>query len=116
MPNFSGIYINHHIAELEGVNSELLNEERALLDAAESVAQELSLIVVNSFIHRFTPHGLSLILVISQSHIAIHTWPEFGYMHLDIMTCSEGASLDKLEEILKKEFSPQKISSKRIDY
>ncbi|MCL5784030.1 MAG: adenosylmethionine decarboxylase [Patescibacteria group bacterium] len=116
MSKIVDIFIDHHIAELEGVDFEFLNDQDKLLQAAKNVAQNLGLTVVNSFIHRFEPHGLSLVLVISQSHIAIHTWPEYGYMHLDIMTCSEGDNLQSLESVLQQEFTPSKITVKKIDY
>lgn len=116
MPNSSGIYIDHHIAELEGVDPQLLNNPDELLMAAKNMAEDLKLTIVNTFIHKFEPHGLSLILVISQSHIAIHTWPEFGFMHVDIMTCSPEAGLDKLEKVLQKHFSPAKTHAEKIKY
>lgn len=112
----SDVYINHHVAQIQGVNSQILNNPDLLMRSALQIAKDLNLTVVNTFIHKFKPHGLSLVIVISQSHIAIHTWPEYGYLHIDILTCSEHAQLTKLEEALKKVFNPQKIDSKKIDY
>lgn len=110
------IFVNHHIAELAGVNPKLLNDPDLLIKTVTQVAEDLKLTILNTFIHRFEPHGLSLIMIISQSHIAIHTWPEYGYLHMDILTCSEHTELSNLEETLKKAFNPQKIDSKKIDY
>ncbi|KKR80922.1 MAG: S-adenosylmethionine decarboxylase proenzyme [Candidatus Daviesbacteria bacterium GW2011_GWA1_41_61] len=116
MPNSAQIYIDHQVAELEGVNFELLNSEDKLLPTAQKVAEQLNLRVVKSFIHRFDPHGLSLMLVLSQSHLAIHTWPEHGYMHVDIVTCSANMASSKFAEVLKKYFSPTKITCRKIEY
>ena len=116
MPKISGVFINHHIAELHGANFELLDDQQKLLAKTRGVARELKLTILNTFIHRFEPHGLSLVLVISQSHLAIHTWPEFGYMHVDLVTCSENANLDSFQQVLQNHFSPQKISSRKINY
>lgn len=80
------------------------------------IAKQLKLTVIKSFVHQFKPHGLSLILVISESHLAIHTWPEFGYLHVDVLSCSKSADLSKLEQILQIEFSPTRIFTKKIKY
>lgn len=116
MPKTHIIFINHHIAQAWGIDKQLLNNKEKLLEATLKLAKELKLTVVNSFIHRFFPHGLSLVLVIAQSHLAIHTWPEYGYLHLDILSCSEEADLTKLNQCIKKQFSPQKLKSKKINY
>lgn len=42
--------------------------------------------------HRFNPHGISGAVIIAESHIAIHTWPEYGYAALDVFTC--GSDID----------------------
>ncbi|MDO8498622.1 MAG: adenosylmethionine decarboxylase [bacterium] len=116
MPKSARIIIDHRVAELEGINFKLLNSKKKLLQAAANITEALQLTVVNSFVHRFKPHGISLVLVISQSHLAIHTWPEFGYLHMDVLSCSQNTRLEKLAEVLKKEFSPTKIRTREISY
>lgn len=116
MPKNLAIFIDHYIAELQGVDAKLLNDQQKLLQISLKVAADLNLTVVNSFIHRFEPHGISLVLVISQSHLAIHTWPEYRYMHLDMMTCSEGTTLKNLQRILHQHFSPTTIETRKIKY
>lgn len=39
--------------------------------------------------HKFSPQGVSGVVVISESHLAIHTWPELGYAAIDVFTCGE---------------------------
>ena len=39
--------------------------------------------------HKFSPQGVSGVVVISESHLAIHTWPELGYAAVDVFTCGE---------------------------
>ena len=38
--------------------------------------------------HKFNPHGVTAIVLIAESHLSVHTWPEHGYAALDIFTCS----------------------------
>lgn len=116
MPKSAHINIDHHVAELEGIEFDLLNNPQKLLETTQKAAASLNLTVVNSFVHRFEPHGLSLVLVLSQSHLAIHTWPEHGYLHMDMVTCSEGIDSESFEEALHNYFSPSTITSKKIQY
>lgn len=60
--------------------------------------------VVKSVFHRFSPYGVSGVVVIAESHIAIHTWPEHRYAAVDIFTCGDTIdpwlAFDYLKEIL----------------
>lgn len=116
MPKAARVFIDHHIAQLWGVDHQLLNHEGQLLRAALNIAQQLKLTVVKSFVHQFEPHGLSVVLVIGESHLAIHTWPELGYLHIDTLSCSKKADLTKLQEVLQQQFQPTRITSQKIDY
>lgn len=42
--------------------------------------------------HQFTPYGVTVLIMIAESHLAIHTWPEYGYAAVDIFTC--GTTVD----------------------
>jgi S-adenosylmethionine decarboxylase len=57
--------------------------KRCLYDAAEQIGAT----VVSECFYEFSPHGVSGVLVISESHLCIHTWPEYGYAAVDIFTC-----------------------------
>lgn len=57
--------------------------ERSLLDAADRARAT----VLGHHFHRFEPQGVSGVVVIAESHISIHTWPEHGYAAVDIFTC-----------------------------
>jgi len=45
--------------------------------------------VVTHTFHEFSPFGVSGVVVIAESHVAIHTWPEYGYAAVDIFTCGD---------------------------
>jgi len=66
-------------------------------------------------IHKFNPHGITGIILLAESHIAIHAWPEFDYLAIDIFTCGKRAFPDKALEYLKKVFKPKKIRILKID-
>jgi len=59
--------------------------KKAMCDAA--VAMNATIVAVE--FHHFNPHGVSGMVVISESHLSIHTWPEFGYAAVDVFTCGD---------------------------
>ena len=75
----------HAVCEFWGATNldSVERAEHALRAAA--VAGQVTLIDV--FVHRFSPHGVSGVAVIAESHLAIHTWPELGYVAADLFTC-----------------------------
>ena len=80
----------HLLLELKECNPQLLNDldyiRKTLLDTAHDVGAT----VVGESFHRFSPQGVTGILAIAESHISIHTWPEYCYAAADIFAC--GAS------------------------
>ena len=81
--------IFHRAAKLSGVDPKLLNHRPNLHRALDGLAKELKLNVVKRFTHQFKPHGISVICVLAESHLALHTWPEYGYIHFDIVSCAD---------------------------
>jgi S-adenosylmethionine decarboxylase len=65
-------------------------------------------------IHKFSPRGLTGVVLLAESHIAIHTWPEINYIAIDIFTCGKKSNPDKALEYLKKELQPQKVEIKKL--
>lgn len=79
----------HIIAELSGCRPDLLgniNKIREILVRAAVIANASIREVV---FHKFQPNGVSGVVIIAESHLAIHTWPEVGYAALDIYTCGD---------------------------
>jgi len=77
------------------------NIEKHLNDAAEVAGAT----VVSSAFHTFNPYGVSGVVVIAESHLTIHTWPEYGYAAVDIFTCGDTVdpwkAFDHLKETLE---------------
>lgn len=81
--------------------------EAALIKAAK--ASKATLISHN--FHKFSPYGISGVVVIAESHIAIHTWPEYNYAAVDIFTCGETIDPWIIQEYLKENFESKNVSS-----
>lgn len=79
----------HIIAELWDCNPEKLNDmeyvERLFVDAALQAGAEVREVAF----HKFAPHGVSGVVIISESHLTIHSFPEHGYASVDVFTCGD---------------------------
>jgi S-adenosylmethionine decarboxylase len=77
----------HILVEAYECDREALDNIRELQKAMETAAEEAGATVVESAFRKFQPHGISGVLIISESHLTIHTWPEYGYAAIDLFTC-----------------------------
>lgn len=79
----------HVLAEVYGCRFEALNDIGKVEDIMVNAALEAGAEVREVVFHKFSPQGVSGVVVISESHLAIHTWPELGYAAVDVFTCGE---------------------------
>ena len=63
----------------------------------------------------FSPYGVSGVIIISESHLAIHTWPELGYAAVDLFTCGEKCDPKVAYEYLKKAFGAKDTSYSQLN-
>jgi spermidine synthase len=75
------------VAEYYDCNPDILNDVAAIETCMLDAAKAAEATVINSTFHHFSPFGVSGVVVIQESHLAIHTWPEYGYAAVDIFTC-----------------------------
>jgi len=79
----------HVLAEVYGCRFEVLNDIQKVEDIMVNAALEAGAEIREFVFHKFSPQGVSGVVVISESHLAIHTWPELGYAAVDVFTCGE---------------------------
>ena len=79
----------HLLLELNGCNPKLLNDVKRVEEIMVAGAKIAKATIVGTHFHQFSPFGISGIIVIAESHVSIHTWPEHGYAAVDIFTCGE---------------------------
>jgi S-adenosylmethionine decarboxylase proenzyme len=99
------------LVEFYDCNRETLNSEddiRSIL--LEGVRLSGATIVSDTF-HTFSPHGVSGVIVIAESHVAIHTWPEHGYAAVDIFTCGDAIDPWVIQKYLEVNFEAGNVSS-----
>ncbi|BAI80441.1 adenosylmethionine decarboxylase [Deferribacter desulfuricans SSM1] len=95
----------HILVEFYGCDKDVLNNSK-LLDKEMQYAAEISgATIINSTFHTFSPYGVSGVVVIAESHLTIHTWPEYGYAAVDLFTCGDTVdpwiAFEHLKKILK---------------
>ncbi len=99
--------INHFSALIEVEN---FDNDSELSQALDNFAKELNLNVVEKFDYLFKPIGKTIVYVLSQSHLSLHTWPEHKLIHLDLVSCS-ALEKNNVESAINKSFSAFSIKS-----
>ncbi|WP_114779549.1 polyamine aminopropyltransferase [Botryobacter ruber] len=79
----------HILVEFYDCSPELMNDVVHIENSMVAAAETAGATVINSTFHHFSPYGVSGVVVIQESHLAIHTWPEYGYAAVDLFTCGD---------------------------
>ena len=85
----------HVMLELKGCNPQLLDDLAYIRDVMITAANGVGAHILGESFHQFYPQGVTGIVAIAESHLCIHTWPEYGYAAADIFTC--GTSINPQE-------------------
>ena len=86
--------------DLNECNRDLLDDLDYIKEAMLQVAQQIGAHVIGESFHQFQPQGVTGVLAIAESHICIHTWPEYGYAAADIFTCGTSFEPRRAAQIL----------------
>jgi S-adenosylmethionine decarboxylase len=105
---------DHYLIDLHGCDSDVIatvaQTEAALLDAARRCG---STIIEYDF-HQFSPHGVSGVILIAESHFSVHTWPENDFAAVDIFTSGEKMQPDVAIRILEAAFRAKKVDVMKV--
>lgn len=85
----------HVLLELRDCDSAKLDDLPYLRSTMLNAAVETGATIIGEIFHQFAPQGVTGVVAIAESHLCIHTWPEYGYAAVDIFTC--GAAFDSTE-------------------
>lgn len=103
MPSFDTVGA-HVLADFWGCQFEKLDDAELLINSLRQAAKSAKMTILGEESYKFTPQGFTGILLLSESHISIHTYPERGYAAIDVYTCGGGMTqkaIDFLKEVLK---------------
>ena len=99
------------IAEFYGCNRQSLNDVDYVRTAMVDAAEKAGATIVTETFHHFSPHGVSGAVIIAESHLSIHTWPEYGYAAVDLFTCGDTVSSQKAFEHLRAALESTQVST-----
>jgi S-adenosylmethionine decarboxylase len=85
--------------------------EKILIEAAIKAGST----PLKTSIHKFNPQGITGVLLLAESHISWHSWPEFNYLAIDIFTCGKKAMPQRALKYLKKVLRPKKVEVLMIE-
>lgn len=89
----------HLLIEYRGCSERALNDLERLELLFTRAAEAAQVTIVQIVFHRFAPQGVSGVVIVEESHLSIHTWPEHGYAAVDFYTCGEG-NPERAHEVL----------------
>nr|WP_330392758.1 adenosylmethionine decarboxylase [Asaccharospora irregularis] len=93
----------HILVEYYNCDEEILRDPQLIEKYMNDAALNAKATIVDSVFHHFNPWGVSGAVIIAESHLTIHTWPEYGYAAADFFTCGDidpWKSFELLEELL----------------
>ncbi|MGB3291979.1 MAG: polyamine aminopropyltransferase [Phormidesmis sp.] len=97
----------HILVEFHGCSAEILNDVPRIEHDMLEAAVQSGATIINSVFHHFSPFGVSGVIVIQESHLAIHTWPEYRYAAVDLFTCGDSVNPWVSYESLKGAFQAE---------
>jgi len=78
----------------------------------ETTVEKSGLTKIKSSFHQFDPYGVTGFVLLSESHLAVHTWPEYGYVSLDVYSCGPPDSSFSAHKRIIDFFKPKKSSTR----
>lgn len=104
----------HILVEFYNCDEEILKNPILVEKYMKEAANIAKATIVQSVFHHFNPYGVSGVVVISESHLAIHTWPEYGYVAIDIFTCGDKIEPWEAFKFLEKSFKAERSEPTEI--
>ncbi len=100
----------HLLLELFDCDSDAINNLEAVKGALVEAAKRAQATIVDVVFHEFNPFGISGVVVIAESHLSIHTWPEYRYAAVDIFSCGEVLQPGVAASYLVEQFGAERAS------
>ena len=100
----------HLLVELLDCNSDDLNNREAVKRSLLEAARLAQATIVATTFHQSNPFGISGVVVIAESHLSIHTWPEHRYAAVDVFSCGNVLKPDLAAGYLAQRFAAKQVS------
>ena len=100
----------HLLVELFDCDPDVINNLEAVKGALIEAAKRAQATIVDVVFHEFNPFGISGVVVIAESHLSIHTWPEYRYAAVDIFSCGDVLQPEVAASYLVEQFAAERTS------
>ena len=104
----------HVLAEMEGIDAALLNDEALLRDILTRALDQAGATVLDVTSKRFEPQGVTVLALLSESHASLHTYPEIGSVFVDVFTCGHRAKPEVAVRLLAEALHTPTVHAKTI--
>ena len=100
----------HLLLEMFDCDLDAINSLESVKGALVEAAKRAQATIVDVVFHEFNPFGISGVVVIAESHLTIHTWPEYRYAAVDIFSCGEVLQPEVAANYLVEQFAAERTS------
>jgi S-adenosylmethionine decarboxylase proenzyme len=104
----------HLLIELHDCDPSALNDLSAIRNTMLDAARTVCATVIGVTEHRFSPQGVTVVVVIAESHLSIHTWPEHRYAAVDVFTCGHGLVTSTVVDLLTERLRAGHVSAVEV--
>jgi S-adenosylmethionine decarboxylase len=98
---------DHYLLNLYGCNPRKLDDEMLLRKIIEIAVCKGSMTLLNVMSHKFQPQGVTVIALLAESHVSIHTWPEKREAAVDVYTCGTKANPELVCQYIREELNAE---------
>lgn len=104
----------HLLVDFYDCDNSILDDVSLLEERLVESAVKANSTVIKSVFHHYSPYGVSGVVVIAESDITIHTWPEYGYAAVDVFTCGDEIDPWKAYEFLKNALEAKRFEAREV--
>ena len=99
----------HALIDLSGCDPKILQNYELVQNIIVEAAALASVRVIGQLEHKFEPEGYSVILALEESHLSIHTWPEYNYVSIDLFSCNLDTDFERVKMFLIAQFRAEVV-------
>lgn len=109
-------HLGHHLLiDCYGCRGAVLADVDAVRSLLRRAAAAFGLTVIAEEFHQYSPQGVSGVLILAESHLAVHTWPEREFAAVDLFTCGACPGSSQLAEFLKSALGAERVDCRLLE-
>lgn len=102
----------HFLASYLECDLQAIMDLEGLVQAMDDAVKASGASILSKTSHVFSPNGLTLVYLLSESHASLHTYPEYGACFVDLFTCGDYCSSSVFDKVLRKYLRPGRVNAR----